>query len=303
MLFQKATSRVHEQLFAPKSAHDVAAVFRPTAAALIGRFAEAGGGDAVADVTTPMADALFDSVSRLQLLPVEHLNGRSGHVLSEACRNLFKHAGWHLLELARNPELCDVLRRQPELDTQFIEEILRLEPMVPSCQRFTTQPTTVGEVELPADVVLNLCIGAVQRDGSDPMSTDDLVIGVRAHRHWTLGAGSMRCRGGTSSGRCYACWLRSGSTGPGILSWSPISGRRPSSQRLRVCCFCRSCRSVTEGLVLLICCPDPTISTTRQVSSTARSAATRSGIDEAIAEFERDAERGTDDGPDGPVDS
>ena len=187
---------VHEQLFAPKSAHDVAAAFRPTAVALIDRFAAAGGGDAVADVTTPMADALFDTVSRLQLLPVEHLNGRSGHVLSEACRNLFKHAGWHLLELARNPELCDVLRRQPELVREFIEEILRLEPMVPSCQRFVTQPTTVGEVELPADVVLNLCIGAVQRDGSDPMSTDDLVIGVRAHRHWTLGKGSMRCRGG-----------------------------------------------------------------------------------------------------------
>ena len=52
---------VHQQLFAPKSAHDVAAVFRPTAAALIDRFAEAGGGDAVADVTTPMADALFDT--------------------------------------------------------------------------------------------------------------------------------------------------------------------------------------------------------------------------------------------------
>jgi cytochrome P450 len=188
--------QVHQQLFAPKSAHDVAAQFRPTAAALIDRFAAAGGGDAVADVTTPMADALFDSVSRLQLLPVEHLNGRSGHVLSEACRNLFKHAGWHLLELARNPELCDVLRRQPELMREFIEEILRLEPMAPSCQRFTTQPTTVGGVEVPADVVLNLCIGAVQRDGSDAMSTDDLVIGFRAHRHWSLGAGSMRCRGG-----------------------------------------------------------------------------------------------------------
>ena len=188
--------QVHQQLFAPKSAHDVAAVFRPTAAALIDRFAAAGGGDAVADVTTPMASALFDSVSRLQLLPVEHLYGRSGHVLSEACRNLFKHAGWHLFELARRPELCDMLRRQPELIRGFVEEVLRLEPMVPSCQRFTTQPTTVGGVELPAGVVLMLCIGAVQRDGSDAMSTDDLVIGGRAHRHWSLGAGSMRCRGG-----------------------------------------------------------------------------------------------------------
>ena len=188
--------QVHQQLFAPKSAHDVAAVFRPTAAALIDRFAAAGGGDAVAEVTTPMASALFDIVSRLQLLPVEHLHGRSGHVLSEACRNMFKHAGWYLFELARRPELCDMLRRQPELIRGFVEEVLRLEPMVPGCQRFTTQPTTIGGVELPAGVVVMLCMGAVHRDGSDAMSTDELVIGARAHRHWSLGAGSMRCRGG-----------------------------------------------------------------------------------------------------------
>ena len=187
---------VHQQLFAPKSAHDVAEEFRPAAAALIDRFVAVGGGDAVADVTAPMAGVLFDTVSRLELLPVEHLYGRSGHVFHEACRNLFKHAGWHLLELARRPELCEMLRRQPELIRGFVEEVLRLEPMVPACQRFTTQPTTIGEVELPADMVVMLCIGAVQRDGSDAMSTDDLVIGVRAHRHWTLGAGSLRCRGG-----------------------------------------------------------------------------------------------------------
>jgi len=188
--------QVHQQLFAPKSAHDVAAAFRPTAAALIDRFVAAGGGDAVADVTTPITSALFDVVSRLQLLPVEHLNGRSGQVFSEACRNLSRHAGSHLFELARSPELCDVLRRQPELIREFVEEVLRLEPMVPTCHRFTTRPMTVGGVELPAGMVVMLCIGAVQRDGSDAMSTDDLVIGARAHRHWSLGAGSMRCRGG-----------------------------------------------------------------------------------------------------------
>ena len=186
----------HQTLFAPKSANDIAAEFRPTAVALIDRFVAAGGGDAVREVTTPMASAVFDIVARLQLLPVELLNGQSGLVFFEACRNLFKHAGWHLFELASRPELCDALRRQPELIRRFVEEVLRLEPMVPICQRFTTQPTTVGDVELPAHSVVMLCIGAVQRDGSDPLSTDDLVIGSRAHRHWSLGMGSMRCRGG-----------------------------------------------------------------------------------------------------------
>ena len=187
---------VHQQLFAPKAAHDIAAEFRPTAAALIDRFVAAGGGDAVAAVTTPMVSALFEVVVRRKLLPIEHLSGSSGHIFFEACRNLFKHASWHLYELARHPELCDMLRHQPELIRRFVEEVLRLEPMVQGCQRFTTQPTTVGGVELPADVVVMLCIAAVQRDGSDAMSTDDLVIGARAHRHWSLGAGSMRCRGG-----------------------------------------------------------------------------------------------------------
>ena len=186
----------HQLLFAPKSAHDIAAAFRPEAAVLIDRFVAAGGGDAVAQVTTPMASVVFDIVSRLQLLPAEQLNGPSGRVFHEACRNLFKHAGWHLFALASHPELCDVLRRQPELIRGFVEEVLRLEPMVPGCQRFTTRPTTVGGVELPPGVVVMLCIGAVHRDGSDAMSTDDLVIGAGAHRHWSLGAGSMRCRGG-----------------------------------------------------------------------------------------------------------
>jgi cytochrome P450 len=220
--------QVHQRLFAPKAAYDVAAAFRPTAAALIDRFASAGGGDAVADVTTPMATVLFDIVSRLQLLPVEHLHGRSGHVFFEACRNLFKHAGWHLFELARRPELGDMIRSQTELIRRFVEEILRLEPMVQGCQRFTTEPTTVAGVALPADVVVMLCIAAVQRDGSDAMSTDDLVIGGRAHRHWSLGAGSMRCRGGHIVRQVLHVlveeWLdRAGHVGP-VPGFQPAAG-------------------------------------------------------------------------------
>ena len=65
-----------------------------------------------------------------------------------------------------------------------------------SAKRSMTQPTTLGGEKLPANMMVMLCIGAVQRDGSDAMSTDDLLIRARAHRHWSLGAGSMRCRGG-----------------------------------------------------------------------------------------------------------
>jgi hypothetical protein len=46
--------------------------------------------------------------------------------------------------------------------TCFVDEVLRLEPMVPVCQRFTTRPTAVGEVELPVGVVVE---GWVDRAG------------------------------------------------------------------------------------------------------------------------------------------
>src|ERR1700744_6634661 len=48
--------QVHELLFATKSAHDVAAVFRPTAAALIDRFAKAGRSVAGSEVTWSYSD-------------------------------------------------------------------------------------------------------------------------------------------------------------------------------------------------------------------------------------------------------
>lgn len=37
--------------------------------------------------------------------------------------------------------------------------------------------------------------GAVNRDGSDAMSTDELVMDGKVHRHWAFGGGPHRCLG------------------------------------------------------------------------------------------------------------
>lgn len=103
--------------------------------------------------------------------------------------------GFSLLELARRPQLRAMLRDNPKQIRVFIEEIVRLEPSAPVAPRVTTEPVTVGGMTLPAGSPVRLCMAAVNRDGSDAMSTDELVMDGKVHRHWAFGGGPHRCLG------------------------------------------------------------------------------------------------------------
>ena len=75
--------------------------------------------------------------------------------------------GAALLKLAQSPQLRAELRADPEQLPVFVEEIVRLEPAAPIVPRVTTETVTVGAVTLPADTPVRLCLGAINRDGSD----------------------------------------------------------------------------------------------------------------------------------------
>lgn len=100
-----------------------------------------------------------------------------------------------LLELARNPELRTTLRADPHQMSVFVEEIVRLEPPAPMLPRVTTAEVTIGDITLPADTQVRLCIAAINRDDSDETSTDDVVMDGKVHRHWGFGGGPHRCLG------------------------------------------------------------------------------------------------------------
>ncbi len=103
--------------------------------------------------------------------------------------------GFSLFELARRPQLRAALRDNPRQIRVFIEEIVRLEPSAPVAPRVTTEIVTVGGMTLPAGTPVRLCMAAVNRDGSDAMSTDDLFLDGKVHRHWGFGGGPHRCLG------------------------------------------------------------------------------------------------------------
>lgn len=100
-----------------------------------------------------------------------------------------------LLELARKPALRAALRDDPEQTNVFVEEIVRLEPPAPFLPRVTTAEVTIGGVTLPPDTQVRLCIGAINRDGSDEISSNDVVMDGKVHRHWGFGGGPHRCLG------------------------------------------------------------------------------------------------------------
>ena len=100
-----------------------------------------------------------------------------------------------LLELARNPELRATLRDDPDQMDVFVEEIVRLEPPAPMLPRVTTAEVTIGDITLPPDTQVRLCIGAINRDDSDEISTNDVVMDGKVHRHWGFGGGPHRCLG------------------------------------------------------------------------------------------------------------
>ncbi|UVO10989.1 cytochrome P450 [Mycobacterium sp. SVM_VP21] len=127
--------------------------------------------------------------SDLELLGMTHL------LLLAGLDTVTAAIGFALFALARRPELCHKLRGDPKQIRAFVEEIVRLEPSAPVAPRVTTEVVTVGGMTLPAGTPVRLCMAAVNRDGSDATSTDDLVVDGKVHRHWGFGGGAHRCLG------------------------------------------------------------------------------------------------------------
>jgi cytochrome P450 len=103
--------------------------------------------------------------------------------------------GAAMLELARRPDLRTRLREKPDEISVFVEEIVRLESSAPVVPRVTTEEVTVAGVTLPAGSRVRLCLGAINRDGSDAISGDDFVMDGKVHKHWGFGGGPHRCVG------------------------------------------------------------------------------------------------------------
>jgi cytochrome P450 len=142
------------------------------------------GSDMLSQVTTGGGD-----ITDLELLGMSHL------LILAGLDTVTAAIGFSLFWLARRPELRAELREDPRQIRVFIEEIVRLEPSAPVAPRITTDFVNVGGMTLPPGSQVRLCMAAINRDGTDTVSTDDLVMDGKVHRHWGFGGGPHRCLG------------------------------------------------------------------------------------------------------------
>ena len=143
----------------------------------------------------PGADMLSQIMTGPGALTDRELLGLCHLIVLSGLDTVAAAIGFSLLELARRPQLRTDLRKDPSQIRAFIEEIVRLEPAAPIAARVTTDFAKVGGMTLPPGTPVRLCTAAINRDGCDEISTDELVMDAKVHRHWGFGGGPHRCIG------------------------------------------------------------------------------------------------------------
>jgi len=110
------------------------------------------------------------------------------------------------LALLRHPGQLALLRRDPALVPNAVEELLRYDSPVQASRRITLEPVTLSDVTIPAGAFVMASLAAANRDqdfwGPD---ADDLRLDRdNARQHVSFGAGHHHCLG-ASLARLEAC--------------------------------------------------------------------------------------------------
>jgi cytochrome P450 len=145
------------------------------------------------DVLTGLATATFPDGSTPEVLDVVRV---AANLFSAGQETTVRLLSAGLKILAEQPELQDLLRREPHRIPNFVEETLRFESPVKGDFRLSRVPTTVGGVDLPAGTMVMLVNGAANRDPRrfpEPTAFD--VDRSNARHHLSFGRGIHTCPG------------------------------------------------------------------------------------------------------------
>jgi len=110
------------------------------------------------------------------------------------------------LALLRHSDQLALLRRDPGLIPNAVEELLRYDSPVQASRRITLEPVTVGGTTIPAGSFVMASLGSANRDerfwGPDAAGLD--LRRENARQHVSFGAGPHHCLG-ASLARLEAC--------------------------------------------------------------------------------------------------
>jgi cytochrome P450 len=99
--------------------------------------------------------------------------------------------------LLRHPAQLTLLRQDPALIANAVEELLRYDSPVQASRRITTEPVRVGGVTIPAGALVMASLGAANRDEGfwGPDAAELRLDRTNARQHVSFGAGPHHCLG------------------------------------------------------------------------------------------------------------
>ena len=117
-------------------------------------------------------------------------------ILLAAGNETTTHAiGSAMLRLVQDSELQDRLRADPTLIPAFVEEVLRLDAPLQGLFRIATKDTSIGDVEIAKGSVINIRMGAGNRDPRQYGCVADVDLKRGRPTHLTFGFGIHHCIG------------------------------------------------------------------------------------------------------------
>ncbi|WP_320780840.1 aldehyde dehydrogenase family protein [Streptomyces sp. CRN 30] len=157
-------------------------------------------GGAVAEKRRSPGDDLISLLVRARdqdgLLSEDELHGQVMMMLVAGQDPSINSVGNSLHALLAHPEQLAALRDDPSLLASGIGELLRYESPLPfTSWRGTLEPVAFGDVTVPADESLFLCIGAANRDPARFPDPDRLDLTRPTSGHLAFGHGAHYCLG------------------------------------------------------------------------------------------------------------
>jgi cytochrome P450 len=116
------------------------------------------------DVITLLVESEIEEDGERHLLTDDEIYGFARLILTAGSGTTWRQLGILLVALLREPALLDAVREDRELLRRAIDEVLRWEATDPIFRRLVTQDVELCGVELPAGSVLEMVLGAGNRD-------------------------------------------------------------------------------------------------------------------------------------------
>jgi cytochrome P450 len=154
------------------------------------------------DVLTGLATAAFPDGSTPEVIDVVRV---AANLFSAGQETTVRLLGTALQTLGERQDIQDLIRKDPEMIPNFVEECLRIESPVKGDFRLSRTAATVGGVEVPAGTTVMVLNGAAGRDPRHFDNPGEFQIDrPNAREHLAFGRGPHACPGG-SLARAEAC--------------------------------------------------------------------------------------------------